>query len=73
MDAAFFLDVVEGLLDHLHVLLVLLYHLQFFFVGGDYLLESVLEERLGVDGLRLVVLFELESLAIPLIIHVFLL
>lgn len=73
MDAAFLLDVVEGLLDHLHVLLVLFNHLQFFFVGGDNLLESVFEERLGVDGLRLVVLFELESLAIPLVIHVFLL
>lgn len=73
MDAAFLLDIVEGLLDHLHVLLVLFNHLQFFFVGGDYLLESVFEERLGVDGLRLVVLFEFESLAIPLVIHVFLL
>lgn len=53
------------------MLLVLLDHLQLFFVGGDYLFESVLEERLGVNRLRFVVLLELECLAVPLVIHVF--
>jgi hypothetical protein len=54
------------------VLLVLLDHLQLLLVRSHYLFQPVLQQRLRIDGLRLVVLLEFEGFSVPLIVHVLL-
>jgi hypothetical protein len=53
------------------MLLILFNHLQFLFIGRDNLLQPMFEQWLSVNGLRFIVLLELQGLSISLIIHIF--
>ena len=73
VDSAFFLNIIERLFDHFHVLLVLLNHFELLLVGRYNRFETVLEEGLCVDCLRFIVLLEFEGFPISFVVHVVLL
>lgn len=56
LDAAFFLDFLEILVNQVHVLLVLINNLDFFLILGNQVSESQLQHRLSVNIFRLGIL-----------------
>lgn len=63
LDAAFFLDFLEILVNQVHVFLVLINNLDFFLILGNQVSEPQLQHRLSVNIFRLgVLIFLLFSL-----------